>query len=66
MDKQRTLSQRIHSINGCIEAEQIHAYHQYYIANARAREEFTSMWSMSDQVAWGFNWGRARERPARR
>ena len=60
MDKQRTLSQRIHSINGCIEAEQIHAYHQYYIANARAREEFTSMWSMSDQVAWGFNWGRAR------
>lgn len=60
MEKDLTLAQRIHNINGAVEAEQIHALHQFYIANARAREEFTRLWSMSDQVAWGFNWGRTR------
>lgn len=60
MNGELTLEQRIHNINGAVEAEQLHALHQFYIANARAREEFTSIWSMSDQTAWGFNWGRAR------
>ncbi|MCD7749709.1 MAG: hypothetical protein LUH42_06635 [Oscillospiraceae bacterium] len=60
MEVNGSLSLRIHRANGAVEAEQLHALHQYYIANARAREEFTTMWSMSDQVAWGFNWGRTR------
>lgn len=60
MNRNLTISQRIHNAYGCVEAEQIHALHQWYIASSRAREEYATLWSMDDQGSWGFNWGRLR------
>lgn len=60
MNRNLSFSARVHNANGCVQAEQLHALHQWYIASSRAREEYTTLWSMDDQCSWGFNWGRLR------
>ena len=60
MNKNLSLSQRIHNCAATQEVEFLHATHSYYHAHAHATEEWTQLWSQSDEVSWAHGFGRMR------
>lgn len=60
MNKSLPLEQRIKNAFASQECERLHGIHQYLIGTERVREEYATIWDMSDDAAWGFNWGQLR------
>ena len=60
MNEKLTLRQRIHNAAGSQAVENCHARHAYYHARAQGTEEWSNIWSKSDDVAWGHCFGRMR------
>lgn len=60
MKKHLTLSQRIHNAEGAQAAEFLHAKHAYLHAAAHEKEEYSEIWSRSDDISWAHSFGRWR------
>lgn len=60
MNKNLSLSQRIHNCAASQEAEFVHAIHTYLHARANATEEWSQIWSQNEDVSWAHAFGRMR------
>ena len=60
MNRNLSLSQRIHNCAATQEAEFVHATHTYLHARANATEEWSQIWSQCDDVSWAHAFGRMR------
>lgn len=58
MKEHLTLEQRIFNAYGSQECERLHGIHQLLSESNHLREEFPFMWAQTDEISWGFNWGR--------
>ena len=58
MKEHLTLEQRIFNAYGSQECERLHGIHQLLSESGRLREEFPFMWARTDEISWGYNWGR--------
>ena len=60
MKKDLSLSQRIHNLNGCQEAENLKAVHCYTHGRGWSYEEWAFIWSRSKHCSWAHGFGRMR------
>ncbi len=60
MKKHLNLSQRIHNAEGAQAAEYLHAKHAYLHGAAHEKEEYSEIWSRSDNISWAHSFGRWR------
>lgn len=55
-----TLQQRIYNAASSQQVEKLHGIHNYYHGKAFAREEWSTIWSRSDETSWAHSFGRMR------
>ena len=60
MNKSLTLEQRVWNCAATLEAEFLHSTHSYYHARAMGVEEYSELWSRSDNISWAHGFGRMR------
>lgn len=60
MNKELSISQRIHNAAGSQEVENLHARHEYLHAKSHGKEEWGVLWSKSDDCSWAHEFGRVR------
>ncbi len=60
MNRDLSLSQRIWNCAATQEAEFVHATHTYLHARANATEEWSQIWSRSEDISWAHGFGRMR------
>ena len=60
MNKDLTLEQRVWNCAATLEAEFLHSTHSFLHARAMGLEEYSQLWSQSDDVSWAHGFGRMR------
>jgi hypothetical protein len=55
-----TLNQRIHNAEGAQATEYLHAKHAYLHAKAHEKEEYSEIWTRSEDASWAHSFGRWR------
>ena len=60
MNKNLSLEDRVWNCAASLQAEFLHSTHSYYHAKAMGVEEFSELWSRSENISWAHGFGRMR------
>jgi hypothetical protein len=60
MSKELTLAQRIEHAMASQQVEKLHGIHNYLHAKNYCKEEWSTIWSVSDETSWAHGFGRMR------